>query len=92
MQVRIYKPTKSAMQSGDGNGLWLLEFVENPGSKFKEQLMGRTSSSDMAGEVKIKFPSLEEAVRFAEKKNYDFEVIKPKERLLIKKSYASNFK
>ena len=91
MQVRIYMPAKSATQSGDGESHWLLEFVTEADGKFKEGLMGRTSSKDMANEVKMKFPSLLEAKEFAQKQHYDFEVIMPKERKLIKKSYASNF-
>jgi seryl-tRNA synthetase len=45
----------------------------------------------MANEIKIKFPTLEKAIEFARKKNYDFEVIEPKKPKLIKKTYASNF-
>ena len=36
MQVRILKPTKSSMQSANGNNKWLLEFVKQPNCKFKE--------------------------------------------------------
>ena len=91
MQVRIYKPTKSTTQSGEGSHHWLLEFVTNSNSKFKENLMGRVASSDMSNEVKLKFPTMEEAIDFAQKRNYTFELITPKERKLIKKNYASNF-
>ncbi len=90
MQVRISKPTRSASQSAEGNGNWLLEFVATA-ARFKEDLMGRTSSSDMSNELKINFPTLEEAVAFAEKKAYSYEVIKPKEAKVPKKSYTSNF-
>lgn len=91
MQVRISKPARSAMQSADGKDNWLLEFVKKPNSRFKESLMGRTSSGDMAGEVRLFFPTLEAATDFAEKKHYSYEVIKPREPKLPKKSYASNF-
>ena len=91
MQVRISKPTKSAMQSAGGDGKWLLEFVSDSNNRFKEKLMGRTSSSDMSNEVKIHFSTLEEAIAFAERKSYPYEVIKPKELQIPKKSYASNF-
>lgn len=91
MQVRISKPTRSASQSADGNDNWLLEFVKTSDSRFKEDLMGRTSSSDMSGELKIKFSTLEEAVAFAEKKSYSYEVITLKEAKVPKKSYAGNF-
>ena len=91
MQVRIYIPTKTSAQSGHARHFWLMEFIEQPNSKFKESLMGRTSSNDTSSEVKIKFPTLEKALEFAKKKNYDFEVIHPKKQKLIKKTYASNF-
>lgn len=92
MQVRIYKPAKSAMQSAMGDEKWLMEFVKKKHYRFKEELMGRTSSADMANEIRIFFPSLEEAVSFAEKKQYTYEVITPKKPILPKKSYAANFK
>ncbi len=91
MQVRIYIPAKSSTQSGEGQNFWVMEFIEQPGSKFKEALMGRTSSNDMSNEIKIKFSSSAKAIEFAKKKNYKFEVITPKQRKLIKKTYASNF-
>lgn len=91
MQARIYQPTKTSMQSGEGKKYWVLEFLENPNAKFKEQLMGRTSSSDMTNEVKLKFSSYEKALAFANKNGYEVEVIPQKNRAIIKKSYARNF-
>ena len=79
------------MQSSDGEMRWQLEFVKKPERRFKESLMGRTSSSDMSTEVKIPFNTVEEAIIFAEKKGYQYEVIQPKEAKIPKKSYASNF-
>ena len=91
MQVRISKPAKSSMQSADGDLHWQLEFVKKPDRRFKEKTMGRTSSSDMSNEVKMLFDTLEEAVFFAEKNSYQYEVITPKEAKIPKKSYTSNF-
>jgi len=91
MQVRISKPAKSAMQSSDGEIRWQLEFIKKPDRRFKESLMGRTSSSDMSTEIKISFNTAEEAITFAEKKGYQYEIIKPKEAKIPKKSYTSNF-
>jgi len=91
MQVRIFKPVKSAMQSGDGSDKWVLEFVRIQKNRFKENLMGRTSSKDMMSEVTLKFQTLEEAKAYAASKHYTVDIIKPKERKFIKKSYASNF-
>ena len=91
MQVRILNPAKSATQSADGGTHWQLEFVKKPERRFKEPAMGRTSSSDMSNEIKISFNTLEEAIAFAKKKSYRYEVIQPKKAKVPKKSYASNF-
>ncbi len=92
MQARIFKPTRSAMQSADGNNKWLLEFVKQPNCQFKETTMGRTSSIDMSNELKIFFPTLEQAIIFANKKALTYEIITPKKPKTPKKSYAANFR
>lgn len=92
MQVRIYQPTKTTMQSGIANcQKWLLEFIPK-GDKKIESVMGWTSSSDMLQEVKMKFPTKQAAVEFANSNEYVYEVIEPQIRKLIKRSYADNFK
>lgn len=92
MQVRISKPTKSAIQSGPGDTSWLLEFVNHkPNCREKENLMGRTSSSDMSNEVKLFFPTLQDAIDFAERKYYSYEIIPVKKSSIHNKSYADNF-
>lgn len=92
MQVRIYKPTKTTMQSGMANSKeWLLEFVSQ-GDKRIEPIMGWTSSSDMLQEVRVNFPTKQAAIEFANANQYSYEVIKPQTKKLIKRSYADNFK
>lgn len=91
MQAIISKPTKSAMQSGDGNAKWQLSFVRQQGSRYREKLMARTTSNDMMNEVRIYFNTLEEAEKFAKEHNYSYEIIKPQKRKLIKQTYADNF-
>ena len=78
------------MQSGEGLGRWILSF--NNFDHQIEPLMGRTSSANMYGEVKLKFDSMESAVLFAKNNNYNYELEEPKQRKIPKKSYASNFK
>ena len=89
-KAKIYIPTKSAMQSGFGKSeKWLLEFkTEDPG---KNPLMGWESSSDTLTELKLEFSTKELAINYAKKKRIDFEVIEPKKRKTVKKSYADNF-
>ena len=89
-KAKIYKPSKTAMQSGMKKfDKWMIEFVtDDPG---KNPLMGWESSSDTYSELKLEFKSKDLAVEYAKKNNIDFELIEPKERKIIKKSYADNF-
>ena len=78
------------MQSGlKKTNKWILEFeTKNP---TKNPLMGWESSSDTLSELKLEFSSKEKAIDYAKKKKIDFEIIEPKKRKLLKKSYADNF-
>ena len=68
MTIKIYKPTKSAMQSGLGNTkLWLAEYV-NEQDKTKDLLMGWNSSLDTKEQIKMFFDTKEQAVEWAKKK------------------------
>lgn len=90
MQVRIYRPAKTAMQSGTGNTRdWVLE--SEPRSKRIDPLMGWTGSGDMMGQVKLSFASKDEAVAYAEKKGWMYTVDEPKLRAVRPKAYADNF-
>ena len=89
-KARIYKPTKTAMQSGRGKSKnWLLEFDTldngiNP-------LMGWESSKDTMSEIKITFSTKIQAINYAKKNNIDYYVVEPQKHKIIKKSYAENF-
>ena len=89
-RAKIYKPTKTAMQSGKRNTKnWLLEFdTLNTGV---DPLMGWESSKDTMSEVKLEFATKEQAINFAKKNNIDYYIIEPQKRKIIKKSYADNF-
>ena len=78
------------MQSGLGKTeKWILEYeTENPS---KNPLMGWESSSDTFSEIKLEFSSKELAINYAKKMKIDYEIIEPKKRKIIKKSYADNF-
>ena len=89
-KAKIFKPTKTAMQSGKRNTKnWLLEFdtLDNEISP----LMGWESSKDTMSEVKIEFETKDQAINFAKKNNIDYYIIEPKSRKIIKKSYTDNF-
>ena len=86
----IYIPNKNTMQSGTGKGnKWILEFITK--DPTRNPLMGWESSSDTLTELKLQFPSKELAISYAKKKKIDFELIEPKKRKTVKKSYADNF-
>ena len=78
------------MQSGLGKtDKWILEFeVEDP---TKNPLMGWESSSDTYSELKLEFSTKELALNYAKKNKIDFELVEPKKRKVVKKSYADNF-
>ena len=78
------------MQSGRGNSnKWILVFeTKDP---TINPLMGWESSSDTYTELKLEFSSRELAINYAKKKKIDFELIEPKKRKTVKKSYADNF-
>ncbi len=86
----IYIPNKNPMQSGLAkSNNWVLEFkTQDP---TKNPLMGWESSSDTYSELKLEFSSKELAINYAKKKKIEFELIEPKKRKTVKKSYADNF-
>ena len=90
-KAKIYKPSKTAMQSGRNNSKnWIIEFyTRKPGIN---PLMGWESSTDTLSEVKLEFSTKELAVNFAKNNKIDFELVEPKVRKRVKKSYADNFK
>ena len=78
------------MQSGTAKkDKWILEFITK--DPTKNPLMGWESSSDTLTELKLEFSSKELAINYAKKKKVDFEIIEPKKRKTVKKSYADNF-
>ena len=89
-KAKIYIPNKSPMQSGLGKiDKWILEFeTKNP---TKNPLMGWESSYDTMSEVKLEFSSKELAINYAKKMKIEYEIIEPKKRKIVKKSYADNF-
>ena len=95
MTAKIYKPSKTAMQSGRktkiGRGCeWVLAYMRKSAAK-PDQLMGWQSSSDTARQVKIYFPDLGSAVAYAEAYDIDYVVQQPKARRVKPRAYADNF-
>ena len=83
-------PTKTAMQSGlNKTEKWIIDFYTKDSGT--DPLMGWESSTDTLNELKLEFSTKELAIEYANKNKIEFEIINPKERKIIKKSYADNF-
>ena len=79
------------MQSGRAQTRqWVLEY-EPATRREPDPLMGWSSARDTLNEVKMRFPTLEEAVAFATKHGLDYSIIEPQLRIPKAKSYADNF-
>jgi len=89
-KAKIFKPSKTAMQSGHGkSNKWIIEYItDDPGIN---PLMGWESSSDTFTELNLEFQSKESAIEYAKKNKIDYEIIEPKEKKMVIKSYSDNF-
>ena len=89
-KAKIYIPAKTATQSGRGKLKdWILEFTTKDPSI--NPLMGWETSTDTLEEVVLKFPSKEKAIEYAERNNISYNVVEPKKKEFVIKSYADNF-
>jgi hypothetical protein len=91
MTARIYKPAKTAMQSGQANTKdWILDF-EPAEARQIEPLMGWTSSGDMRQQLRLRFASKEDAIAYCERHGVAYQAFeeKPQARRVI--AYADNF-
>ena len=91
MTARIYKPARTAMQSGTGKAKeWVLDYEpEQP--RTIDPLMGWTSSGDMKQEVRLHFDSKEEAVAFCEQHGIAHQVFEVRPAARQRISYSDNF-
>ena len=90
IKAKIYIPSKNSMQSGLGKmDKWIIKFETKNGGITP--LMGWETSSDTLSELNLEFSSKELAIEYAKKNKIDFEIIEPKKRKTVKKSYADNF-
>jgi ETC complex I subunit conserved region len=92
MKARIYKPAKTAMQSGRAKTQrWVLEF-EPADRKTIEPLMGWTSSGDTPQQLRLEFDTEADAIAYCRRQGLEHEISTPAERKIKFKSYASNFR
>ena len=92
MVARIYRPAKTAMQSGKAKTReWVLVY-EPEEAKQVEPLMGYTSSGDMQSQIRLNFDTKEQAIDYAERNDIAFRVEEVKESHRVKVAYSDNFR
>ena len=92
MVARIYRPAKTAMQSGNAKTQhWVLEY-EPASPRETEPLMGWTSSRDMRQQIVLHFETKEDAIAYAERHGIPYRMFNAPPRARTKKAYADNFK
>jgi len=89
-KAKIYRPTKTPMQSGKAkSNIWIFEF--DTSDSGINPLTGWETSNDTMSEVRLEFTSKENAIKYAQKNNVKYHIVEPQKKKIIKKSYASNF-
>lgn len=92
MKVRISQPARNAMQSGKGNTRqWVLEFAGSV-RRGTDPLMGWTTSSNTNQQVVLRFDTKDEAIAYAQREGYAYEVEEPAPKRLQIKAYSDNFR
>ena len=91
MTARIYRPARTAMQSGQANTkAWMLDYEpEQP--RHIEPLMGWTSSGDMKQQIRLQFDSKDEAVAFCQREGIPYQVFESEPATRQRISYSDNF-
>ena len=91
MDARIYKPAKTAMQSGRAKTRdWVLEFLSSA-KRASDPVMGWTSIDDTSGQIRLHFESREQAIAYAKREGISFSVEEAREQKRLVKSYSENF-
>jgi hypothetical protein len=92
MLARIFKPAKTAMQSGTARTEeWVLQH-EASATREIDPLMGYTSSRDTFGQLNLSFANKNDAIAYAERNGIAYVVSEPQARKAIRKAYSDNFK
>ena len=91
MLARIYRPARTAMQSGAAKTKeWVLDYEPEEPREI-EPLMGWTSSGDMRQQVHLRFDTREEAIAYCERHGIAYQVSESTPRVRHGLSYADNF-
>ncbi len=90
--ARIFKPVRGATTSGKARTHgWALHYAPAAPRRV-EPLMGWTSSTDMLAQVRLQFPTKEEAIAYAQRNGIDYRVEEPKPKRETTQAYSDNFR
>ncbi len=90
--VRIFQPAQNAMQSGRASTRsWIVEFEPSDAVK-PNPLMGWPGSADTRQQVRLSFDSRDDAIAYAKKHGFDYEVLPPRDRSVRARAYSDNFR
>src|SRR5438045_1275064 len=92
MTARIYRPTKTAMQSGRANTHSCVLDFDPKDAQHVDPLMGWAGSADTRRQVSLRFHTVDEALAYAKKLGLDAVVAEPQSPTLKLKAYADNFR
>uniref|UniRef100_UPI001EAF6215 NADH dehydrogenase [ubiquinone] iron-sulfur protein 4, mitochondrial n=1 Tax=Oncorhynchus gorbuscha TaxID=8017 RepID=UPI001EAF6215 len=89
-KVHIFVPARTAMQSGaHGTKKWKIDFDTR--ERWENPLMGWASTGDPMSNVNLTFTSKDDAVAFAEKNGWRYDITEKMEKKPRAKSYGANF-
>ncbi|KAK7934403.1 hypothetical protein WMY93_005299 [Mugilogobius chulae] len=89
-KVHIFVPAKSAMQSGINNTKkWKMDFDTR--ERWENPLMGWSSTADPLSNMVLSFSSKEDAIAFADKNGWSYEITEKRSSKPRVKSYGANF-
>jgi hypothetical protein len=92
MPARIFKPARTAMQSGKAaTERWFLEY-EPEVRPSADPLMGYTSSADTREQIRLEFPTAEEAIQYAQRNGIPYRLFEDNKPAAKKLSYSDNFR
>ena len=91
-KARIFRPARTAMQQGRAKtDHWVLEY--EPVRALKpDALMGWAGGGDTRRQVRLDFPTREEAEAYARRYNIAYSVLPERTRVIKPKNYADNFR
>ena len=92
MPAKIYRPAKTAMQSGKAKtNIWVLEY-EQEKARVIDSVTGFTGSGDMRQQIRLNFETQELAESYAKREGIEYRVIEPKDATRKSVSYTDNFR